>query len=254
MPIDCKALIDAYITWLRERITAESVNGACQITTPFLDRHNDRLQIYVVPHNGAFRVTDDGYILGDLEASGCAIDTPNRKHALQTILNGFGVREEQGELFVEASDANFPQKKHTLVQAMLAVNDLFMSSKHRVATLFLEDVSRFLDSHEVRYAPHVEFTGKTGFVHQFDFLIPKSRKAPERLIRAINHPSRQNAMSSLFAWTDTKDARDPKSQFIVFMNDAEVRPSPDLTSAFQGYGASVILWSSRDKYAQQLAA
>jgi len=254
MALDCKALIEAYVTWLKERITVEKVNGACQITTPFLDRHNDRLQIYLVPHNGSLRITDDGYILGDLESSGCPIDTPNRKQLLHTILNGFGVREAQGELFVEASEATFPQKKHALVQAMLAVNDMFMASKQRVATLFLEDVSRFLDSHDVRYSPHVEFTGKTGFVHKFDFLIPKSRKAPERLIRAINHPSRQNAMSSLFAWTDTKDARDPKSQFIVIMNDSEQIPSADLTSAFHGYGASVILWSARDKHAQQLAA
>jgi hypothetical protein len=99
------------------------------------------------------------------------------------------VREERGELFVEASEEHFAQKKHVLLQAMIAVNDMFMTSKHRVATLFLEDVSRFLDSHDVRYSPNVEFTGKTGFVHRFDFLIPKSKKRPERLIRAINHPN-----------------------------------------------------------------
>jgi len=29
---------------------------------------------------------------------------------------------------------------------------------------------------------------------------------------------------SLFAWTDTKEARDPKSQFIVIMNDSEHHP------------------------------
>jgi Domain of unknown function DUF1829/Domain of unknown function DUF1828 len=254
MPIDCRVLIDSYLAWLRERISVEKVNGACQITTPFLDRHNDRLQIYVVPHNGGFRLTDDGYIIADLESSGCVLDTPSRKQLLQVVLNGFGVHEDHGELFVEASEANFPQKKHAIVQAMLAVNDMFMASKHRVATLFLEDVSRFLDSHDVRYSPHVEFTGKTGFVHKFDFLIPKSRKAPERLIRAINLPSRQNATSALFAWTDTKEVRSPNSKFVVILNDSEQHLSSDLTSAFEGYGVSVVPWSARDKHAQQLAA
>ena len=43
-------------------------------------------------------------------------------------------------------------------------------------------------------------------------------------------------------------------EFIVIMNDSEHHPSPDLASAFQGYGASVILWSERDRHAQQLAA
>ena len=65
---------------------------------------------------------------------------------------------------------------------------------HSVAfgDIFLEDVAPWLDMHEIRYISGVKFTGKSGYDHLFDFVIPKSRKQPERIVRAINHPSRDN--------------------------------------------------------------
>lgn len=254
MAIECQKLVNAYVDWLRDKITVADIGGVCEITTPFLDRHNDRLQIYIEHIDNGMRLTDDGYILSDLKASGCAIDTPNRKKTLEVILNGFGVREIGGELFVDASASNFPQKKHSLIQAMLSVNDMFMTAKQRVATLFWEDVSRFLDEHEVRYSPNVEFTGKTGFIHKFDFLIPKSKKYPERLVRAINHPTKDAATSVLFSWTDTRDARSKDSLFYVVLNDTEREINNDLVDAFKEYQVRVISWSSRDQHVEELAA
>src|SRR5258706_11946283 len=46
MASECSKLLTAYLTWLKARITAKEINGVCEITTPFFDRHNDRLQIY----------------------------------------------------------------------------------------------------------------------------------------------------------------------------------------------------------------
>jgi hypothetical protein len=250
----CDELVESYLSWVRDRISVADIDGVCEITTPFLDRHNDRLQIYVEKTDKGLRLTDDGYVIGDLEASGCSIDTPNRRALLQTVINGFGVHEQDGELFAEASTASFPQKKHALLQSMLAVNDMFMTARQRVATLFLEDVSEFLDEHEVRYAPSVEFTGKTGFTHKFDFLIPKSRQYPERLIRAINQPTRDHATSVLFAWTDTKHVRSPDSKFYVFLNDTERALPADLLSAFEEYEVGAIPWKRRDTFADELAA
>src|SRR5436190_13871895 len=107
MPIDCKSLVDSYLTWLRDKTTVVDLDEACEITTPFLDRHNDRIQIFAIPKDGGIRLTDDGYILGDLMSSGCAVDTPTRKAMLGVILNGFGVQESAGELFVETSPEKF---------------------------------------------------------------------------------------------------------------------------------------------------
>jgi hypothetical protein len=254
METNCNELVAAYITWLKAKITTVDVNGICEITTPFLDRHNDRLQIYVQKQGQSLRLSDDGYIIGDLEASGCSLDSPQRRQLLLTILNGFGVREQDGELFTETSPESFPKKKHALLQAMVTVNDMFMTAKHRVANLFIEDVHHFLEDHDIRFTPNVDFIGKSGFSHKFDFVIPKSKKQPERLLKAINHPSRESATSLLFAWTDTKEVRPANAHVYAVLNDAEKELSQDVLSAFEHYDVRTVLWSKRDSFIQELAA
>jgi len=254
MDATCEQLVEAYLDWLRANISVADLDGACEITTPFLDRHNDMLQIYAARSNGGIRLTDDGYTLGDLEASGVSLKSAKRREMLQTVLNGVGVCESDGELCVETSLAKFPQKKHSLLQAMLAVNDMFLTASPRVASLFLHDVESFLEASDVRFSPAVEFTGHTGFVHKFDFLIPRSRTAPERLLRAINRPNRDQATSILFSWTDTKANRPGDSQFFVLLNDEGDNVNVEVFDAFKHYDVTPIPWSKKDEFLDLLAA
>ena len=131
---ECQKLIDQYVGWLRQGLSVENVSEACELTTPFLDRHNDHLQVYATRRNGSIILSDDGYILSDLRTSGLEVDTPKRKMVLESVLNGLGVRNENGQLLVEASMPNLGQRLHSLVQAMLAVNDLFVMGQPRVAS------------------------------------------------------------------------------------------------------------------------
>lgn len=250
----CEHLVAAYVEWLRRSITTADVNGVCEITTPFLDRHNDHIQIYVKQIENGFRLSDDGYIINDLEMCGCALDTPARQKVLKTILNGFAVHESNGELYIDASATDFPRKKHLLIQAMLAVNDMFMTSKRSITSLFLEDVQKFLDDNNIRHTPSVEFTGHSGFIHRFDFVIPKSRQAPERLVKAINHPTHESVSSVLWAWTDTKAARPVDSHAYVILNDSEKPIKSDIVTAFQQYEIKPIAWSGINNSLADLVA
>ena len=83
---DIQALLDRYWTWLRDRTSLREINDWIEITTPYLDRHNDCLQIYAKRTNGGFVLTDDGYVLDDLEQSGCKIDGPKRQALFKTTL------------------------------------------------------------------------------------------------------------------------------------------------------------------------
>ena len=254
MKLDCELLVQAYAYWLKAKFTMKDVNGVCEITTPFLDRHNDKLQIYVEQTEKGLRLTDDGYILGDLEMSGCSIGTTQRHQVLQVMLAGFGVQERNGELLVESSLEEFPRKKHALIQAMIAVNDMFLTAKKSIASLFYEDVSRFLDKHDIRFSPNVGFAGKSGYHHCFDFVIPHSREMPERVVRAINHPTRDNASAFLFAWTDTKEVRPANSKAYAVLNDQHGSLKREITNAFDHYEVKTILWSQRDRFVSELAA
>ncbi len=105
-------------------------------------------------------------------------------------LNGFGVKLVNGVMEVRASKDDFPMRKHNLVQAMLAVNDMFYLASPMVSSLFLEDVVAWLDENEIRYTSNVKFTGKSGYDHLFDFVLLELKRQPERILQAINRPSR----------------------------------------------------------------
>jgi hypothetical protein len=247
-------LIDTYLKWLKDKTLLRQVKDWVEITTPYLDRHNDYLQIYARRHNGGYLLTDDGYVLEDLQLSGCKLESAKRQALLRITLNGFGVQTKEGRLEILASPENFAVRKHNLIQAMLAINDLFYLAVPVVTSLFFEDVVAWLDLHEIRYTPKVKFTGKSGYDHLFDFVIPKSRVRPERILHTINRPNRDTAQVLAFSWIDTKEVRPPDSRAYVFLNDSEQTTSAPVVEALRSYDVYPIFWSKREEIRQELAA
>lgn len=252
---EIQKLIEDYLSWLRDRTILRRVNDDwVEITTPYLDRHNDYVQVYVRRDNGGFTLTDDGYTITDLSVSGCDLTTPKRTRLLQTTLNGFGVRLHGDALTVRASPGSFALRKHNLIQAMLAVNDLFALGSPVVVSIFREDVEAWLSANEVRYLPQVKFAGKTGYDHLFDFAIPSSNSIPERIIKAINQPSKNTAQSLAFAWLDTRNVRPADSQAYAFLNNSVTPVPPLVTDALMSYEIVPVPWSEREQVRDRLAA
>ena len=251
---EIQSLLDQYWAWLRDRTSLHEVGDWIEITTPYLDHHNDCLQIYAKRSNGGFLLTDDGYIVNDLEQSGCKIDGGKRRELLKTTLNGFGVQMREKTLEIRASSDNFALRKHNLIQAMLAVSDLFYLASPVVTSLFYEDVVAWLDLSDIRYTPNVKFSGKSGYDHRFDFVIPKSRVQPERVLRTINRPSRDTAQAVAFSWVDTKEVRPPECRAYALLNDTENPISENVLAAMRNYGVHPIPWSARDESREELAA
>jgi len=250
---EIRNLIDNYLIWLKDKTILRQVKDWVEITTPYLDRHNDYLQIYAKRQNGGYILTDDGYVLEDLEQSGCKLESAKRQALLKITLNGFGVQANEGRLEIHASRDNFALRKHNLIQAMLAVNDLFYLAVPMVASLFYEDVVVWLDLHEIRYTPKVKFTGKSGYDHLFDFVIPKSRTHPERILHTINRPNRDTAQVLAFSWIDTKEVRPPDSKAYAFLNDSDQMISTSVVDALSNYDVNPILWSRREEVRKELA-
>jgi hypothetical protein len=254
--LEIEKLLNDYRAWLKDKTTLREVNSEwVEITTPYLDRHNDALQIYARAENGGYVLTDDSYTIHDLEASGCNLNTEKRQDLLKMTLNGFGIRMNSEALEVHASPETFPARKHNLIQAILAVNDLFYLAKPVVESLFFEDVITWLEANEIRYTPKVKFTGTSGFDHLFDFVIPRSpRKQPERIVQAINRPTRDNAEAFIYAWSDTREVRPPESKAYAVLNDVEQSISGGVLDAFRNYQIHPVPWSARGEVVTELAA
>ena len=252
---EIEKLLQDYRVWLKDKTTLREVNGTwVEITTPYLDRHNDMLQIYARAENGGFILSDDSYIIHDLEASGCSLKSDKRQELLKMTLNGFGVKLNQEAIEVHATAETFPLRKHSLIQAMLAVNDLFYLAKPVVESLFFEDVVAWLDEKDIRYTPKIKFPGTSGYDQLFDFVIPKSRRQPERILQAITRPTRETASSFIWAWKDTSPVRSPDSRAFAVLNDSDQPVSPSVVDAFRNYQIQPVLWSARAEAEALLAA
>jgi hypothetical protein len=244
---ECERLTGDYLRWLKEGLEVSELERGCRIATPFLDRHNDEIEIYVERQGGGWLLTDDGYTISDLTASGMAFGTEKRKAHLMAVLNGFGVRQEGDELQVHASPQDFPQKKHNLVQAMLAVNDMFVMGEEHVLSLFKEDVAGFLEANRVPVFRDFKLSGRSGFDHKFDFGLPKTQRKPQRVLQAINQLTKDQALSFAFAVADVRVIRGEPLQAFAFLNDTEQAPNPDNLAALSAYEIEPLSWSKRQE-------
>lgn len=247
-------LVDQYFSWLKSKTAWREINGWTEITTPYLDRHNDYIQIYLRQNGDEWELTDDGETLTDLIQSGCELDTPRRKALLQTTLNGFGMHLANGAITVKTKQDSFALRKHNLIQAILAVNDLFYLARASVESFFFEDVALWMDDSDIRYTQRVKFSGRTGYDHLFDFVVPKSKKEPERILRVVNNPAKDQANAAILSWVDSKEARPSNSVAYAVLNDKE-RIIPDgVVDALKNYDITPLPWSQRDEFRERLAA
>lgn len=251
---ECQEMIDSYVRWLKEGLSAVKVSDSCEITTPFLDRHNDHLQVYASRVNGSIRLSDDGYIMSELATSGLELSTPKRKAVLDTALRGFGVHIDNRNLVVDASTRTIGQKMHSLVQAMIAVNDMFVMAQPRVSSFYFEDVKAFLDLNGIRYIDRVKVSGLSGFDHALDFLIPRSPSRPERLLQTINSPTKSSIGAYLFALGDTREARAPDTEAYAFLNDEDNVLAAGVVEALEAYEVRPLFWTRRDQTLTALAS
>lgn len=248
-------LLNDYSRWLKDKTVLKQITSNwVEITTPHLDRHNDCLQIYIRKEGNGFVLTDGAYIINDLISSGCQLDSQKRQELLKTTLAGFGIQLDDEQLLVNATPENFSLKKHNLIQAMLAVNDLFYLASPYVASLFVEDVTNWMDLSDIRYTPNVKFTGKSGYDHMFDFVIPKSRTQPERIVQAVANPKKDSTEALVFKWLDTRETRSSESSLFAILNDSTITISQSVIDAMKNYDLKPVLWSQREETREKLAA
>ena len=247
-------LKEKYINWLEDEISVNKIGEYLEVTSPFLDRYNDYLQVYVkIQNDNEIIITDDSYTINNLKMSGIDFNSIKRKQLLTTFINKYNINLKDDELIVKTNIDDFPRKILFLMQAMLNIDDMFMLSQNKVASIFLDDVTKFLDEKEIFYSKDVNFIGKSGFLYSYEYLIQRSKTQPERLCKVINNPNKQNFQNTIFMWNDTKETRNNDSKLIVFLND-ENRIDSNIIDGFKNYKVDTIPWSKKDNYIEFLKA
>lgn len=242
--MDIQKLIDDYTQWLRTEIKFEKIGEYYEISTPFLDSGNDYIQFYVRLDGDTIHFTDDGFTMNQLMMNGFQLNS-NRKKILNNVLKQYGVELFGDSIVTRANVKNFPQKKHMYIQAIMKVDDLFMTARSKNASNFTDEIQSFFAQKDIFYSDNVQFTGISGFSHNYEFLMQRTKNKPERLCRVMNNPNKNNMGNILFAWNDTRPARRNDSQLIVLLNDKN-SIAKGIEEAFLNYDAKVVKWSEKE--------
>ena len=247
-----------YLDWLYENIDQVEVQkNVYRITFPYLDRNNDHIEIYIqVNGEDNFTLTDDGETINELEFSGMNVFSSDRRsQILRTILNAHGITmDEKHSLCATCKRQDLTSKKHMLAQCMIKISDMFYLSRPNTQSLFIEDVKQFFDHNEIYGMADISFSGKSGLTTTYDFGIPRSKVAPERLIKVVNNLDVTKAGYITFLWGDTKETRPMGSQLYVFIQDTDRKVSQSALNTMQQYQIRPVLWSERTSVVQDLIA
>lgn len=243
--------VDDYYNWLREKTFIQKDFHAdwFLINTPFVGAFNDTIEIYAQKNGNHLKLSDNGETMSNLELQGLQIKGSKRRRAiLDTILLNYGVRAESDELTIEANIEDFSQSKHNFLSAIIEINDLYVLSKHNVASIFKEDVRNYLDSHDIIYTPDFISKGATGLEFNFDFQIAKRNK--EIVIKSFNTVNKSNLSTFLFSWDDIKPVREKITKkevnAIAIINNIDKEIRTEFLDALKAKNADYILWSERE--------
>ena len=255
--MDIQKMINDYTAWLKEEISTATFGEYVELTTPYLDRFNDYLQIYAKQSpDGTITLSDDGYIIGGLISSGMTFrKNSNRQKMLEKIATKYNVAIVNEDIVTKATAYNFPQKKHMMVQAMLAIDDLFAVSPEGVKELFLEDIETYFVANGIYYSSDFSLLGKTGTIYTYDFHLQRTKEKPERFCRGFNKLNISKRDLTLFNWMDTQEKRGDSSELIIIYNDENSVPD-DVLTGFFNYGIKTVPFSKRQEqnYIQLFAA
>ncbi|NLI62433.1 MAG: DUF1828 domain-containing protein, partial [Methanosarcinaceae archaeon] len=95
-------------------------NGVFEITVPFLDRHNDYLQFYVIKNSDVFTITDGGNTFDELRLRG--IEISKVLENVDKAVCEFNVEIVGKEIKKSTTADNFLSALNDLIQAVLAVD------------------------------------------------------------------------------------------------------------------------------------
>jgi hypothetical protein len=118
-------LIELYLSWLKQKINYEEINGYYEITTPFVNHINDYIQFYLRrDEKDHLYMTDDGETLSSLKMVG--LNVRSRKREIEEILNDYSVKLKGNEIITITTLPAFPMTYHNFIQAILAVDSLYI--------------------------------------------------------------------------------------------------------------------------------
>ncbi|WP_053037827.1 DUF1828 domain-containing protein [Staphylococcus haemolyticus] len=244
--------MNEYFNWLKQSYKYKELDSSTEITTPFLNHLNDYIRIYVdlLPNN-EIRLSDDGLTINELEMFGVDITTKTRDRLIKNILNQFNLKLDNDEIITDVKNESFAQSKHNLLQGILKIYDLTMTTKANVSNLFYEDVFNFLYEKEIIGSAKVAVSGESGIKYSIDYILPGTKSKPEILINFANNLDFNKVTNDVYIYRDVKPNRPSRnnlnSQMFIIANDIDHPINDRARQAAEHENLSILNWSDKDQ-------
>jgi hypothetical protein len=175
----CNNLINNLLNELGQKFKIKPLKTGCQIITPFLDPSQDPIIIQLTEIGDTIEISDQTRTKGYLFLQGLDIK-PNTRQSwyFDSIINQYEIDLRNDELLLKSSKAELYEKILDFIEAIKSIQYLIYTSKARIQSAFIDDVSIWLKDNSISYTQNKEFTSDTGDRIKVDFEIPRYQKDP----------------------------------------------------------------------------
>ena len=242
--MNVESLINCYADWIKNEFSVVKYGKYYELTTPFLDRFNDCLQVYIRQiSDDKIIISDDSYILNNLIHAGFKLK-PNskRKYEIDRIIKVFSLELNGNAIVGTTTISNFPFKLHQFIQAMLAIDDMFEHTAENPKDFFIEDVITFFNAKAISFEKDFPLLGKTGSKYKYDFYFQNNKYC-----KAFSRITKQKRDMVIFNWLDTQETRNQKhgkSELYVLLNNINIANMEDLV-ALKNYDIKAVCFSDK---------
>lgn len=255
-----KGLIKSYLRWFEESCSEEEIDDSLsELTLPYLDQHNDFLQLYVHRNTEDVTITDDGYVFRELSQCGCDLTRKSknkRREMAEVILRSQGINPtaiDDKQILVRASEAEVPAKIHAAFMSMLGLSGLASVSPSNVETIFKEDVSTWMTSHKVPFEPEIVLEGKSKNEFNFDFMIPGRGVSPTKIVQTFDRPDSVHIESHIYRSIDVREVATEPLQFVAILSP-NTRSNKKALRNLMAHNIDPWEWKNRDQLLTRLMA
>lgn len=244
--------MNEYFNWLKQSYKYKKMDSSTEITTPFRNHLNDFIRIYVdfLPDKSII-LSDDGLTLNELKMANINTKTKARNRIIQSILNQFNLSLKDDEIIAHVKNESFAQSKHDLIQGILKIYDLTITSKNNVSSLFYEDVFNFLYEEELAGTAEVSVSGESGIKYSIDYILPETKSKPEKLINFANNLDFNKVTNDVYMYRDVKTNRPSRNnqtpKMFIIANDVDHPINDKARYAAEHENLLILHWSDKEK-------
>ncbi|PNZ31308.1 Domain of uncharacterised function DUF1828 [Staphylococcus petrasii] len=244
--------MNEYFNWLKQSYKYKKMDSSTEITTPFRNHLNDYIRIYVdfLPDKSII-LSDDGLTLNELKMANINTKTKARNRIIQSILNQFNLSLKDDEIIAHVKNESFAQSKHDLIQGILKIYDLTITSKNNVSSLFYEDVFNFLYEEELAGTAEVSVSGESGIKYSIDYILPETKSKPEKLINFANNLDFNKVTNDVYMYRDVKTNRPSRNnqtpRMFIIANDVDHPINDKARYAAEHENLLILHWSDKEK-------